>query len=56
MKTELLILCPKCSEHLISKTVGWHNKPTCENCLTSFEITIVADDMKMIFEEVEYLK
>ena len=27
-----------------------------ENCLTSFEITIVADDMKMIFEEVEYLK
>ena len=56
MKTELLILCPKCSEHLISKPVGWHNKPPCENCLTSFEINIVADDMKMIFEEVEYLK
>lgn len=56
MKTELLILCPICNEHLISKTVGWHNKPTCENCLTSFEITIVTDDMKMIFEEVEYLK
>lgn len=56
MKIDLYILCPKCGKHLILKKVGWHSKPTCENCFSSFEVIVKSEEMKITFEEVKYLK
>ena len=56
MKIDLYILCPKCRKKLILKTIGWNSKPTCESCLSSFEIIVNSEEMKITFNEIEYLK
>lgn len=56
MKIDMYVLCPKCNKRLKLKTVGWNSKPTCESCLSSFEILVNSEEMKLTFTEIDYLK
>lgn len=56
MIIDLYILCPKCGKHLTLKQVDWHSKPTCENCKSSFNVIVNSNEMKIRFEEVNYLE